>query len=256
VIIQSLPLLNRQTSPNAYVTDIEITVDGIKKRFLLDTGAADSTIALDIHTRNYPSLGKAESKGVSDKAIICDLIQPEKIGIGLHEIKSPLIKRCDKNILGIDLIGTTLFQVNICARRFNLLKEMPKTSLRPIRRLSPGHLTIPLLIGEKKIDVLFDTGADTTVIDLQFVKSHPENFKLVRSEEGTDAHGHKIESDIYECLDLIVGHLRLKDVEMAAFNFGDLFRFKMEGSPMIFGNNVISKGIWSFDMRRLVWTVE
>lgn len=254
--IASIPLIESPTESGKYVTDIEIYVDGAKRRFLLDTGAASSSIREDDETMKYPSLGKDESKGASGKAKVCDIIQPKTIRIGLQEISKPKIKRCDRNILGMDLLGQFAFQVDLAQKRLNVLAQMP-SNLRSfsIRRLKRGHVTIPSIFGKQKVDVLFDTGADTTVIDSQFVNKHPELFKLIRSEDGTDAHGHKIESKIYECESVELGDLKLRNVEMAAFDFGKHLRESMEGSPVILGSNVISKAVWNFDLKAGKWAV-
>ena len=232
--IASIPLIESPTEDGKYVTDIEIYVDGAKRRFLLDTGAAFSSIQEDNEAMKYPSLGKGESKGVSGKAKVCDIIQPNTIKIGLHEISKPKIKRCDRSVLGMDLLGQFAFQVDLSQKRLRLLAQMPSTArFFPIRRLTRGHVTISSIFGAQRVDVLFDTGADTTVIDSQFVNKHPELFKLLRSEDGTDAHGHKIESKIYVCNSIEVGDLKLHNVEMAAFDFGGPLRESMEGSPVI-----------------------
>jgi len=244
--------------PGAYLAEVTLYVDGHKKRFLLDTGAATSSIETDKITANYPSLGRTESRGVSGKAIICDYVQPEKITLGRQEFTNARLKRCDRNILGIDLLGQFIFQIDFARENLNFVPELPSyTEVFNTKRLSPGHFTIPMELGEKKIvDVLFDTGADTTVIDSKFIEKHPELFKLVRSEDGFDAHGNKIPSKIYQANSLKVGALEMSSVEMASFDFGEFMRDKMEGAPVILGNNVITKGMWSFDLKAGKWTVE
>lgn len=246
----SVPLIERTTEPGKFVTDIEVLVDGIKKRFLLDTGAASSNIQEDQDTAKYSVLEKGESKGASGKAEICDVVQPTSIVIGLHPISKPKLKRCGRSILGLDLLGDLIFQVDLSHKNLNVLDKVPSNHQTfPIKRLKPGHVTIPMKFGSQKVDVLFDTGADTTVIDARFIKNHSDLFKLLRSEDGTDANGHKIESKIYECSSVEIGNFKLKNVEMAAFDFGSYLRESMEGSSVILGNNVISKAVWTFDLK-------
>ena len=77
---------------------------------------------------------------------------------------------------------------------------------------------------------------------------------LVGTEEGEDAHGNKIPSNTYHCKSLRIGHLDLRNVVMAGFEFGDYMREAMEGVPIILGNNVIYGSIWSFDFDSGFWS--
>jgi hypothetical protein len=55
---------------------------------------------------------------------------------------------------------------------------------------------------------------------------------------------------------LKVGALELNNVDIVAFDYGDDFRKKMEGTPLILGSNVIYQAKWSFDVKQSVWAVE
>jgi len=254
--IETINLAKRLTESPNFVTDIEAYVDGHKTIFLFDTGAASSSMAANGYTMSYPSLGKEDSKGASGKATPCDIIQPQQVRLGRLVFDKPRIKRCNSNILGLDVFGKTAFEVDLQNLRLVLGVSASISLTEPIRRLTPGHVTIPLKIENKLINALFDTGADTSVIDSQFIENNKSHFELVRSEEGTDAHGHKIQSQVYRCRNLQVGTLRLQNVEMAAFDFREHLRSKMEGSPLILGNNVISKAKWYFDLNAGKWFAE
>lgn len=251
--IETIILKKRFTSAESFVTDIEVDVDGHQILFLFDTGAVSSSMAASGHAMTYPSLGKAESAGAAGKAVPCEIIQPEKLRIGRAIFEKPRIKRCGSNILGLDFFGKSAFEVDF--QNLKLVLGMPTTvSLHEhTRKLASGHFTVPLKTENKLIDALFDTGADTCVIDSQFVKNNKNHFELLRAEDGTDAHGHKIKSHIYLCRALEVGKLRLENIEMAAFDFGEHLRNKMEGSPLTLGNNVISKAKWYFNLNSEKW---
>lgn len=255
MIKEIIPLKIVSHEAKAFVAEVKIKIDGKDKYFLLDTGAASSSIALDEDTKAYPSLGIEESRGASGKKTICHVIQPQKIEMGQHAFSKTKLKRCDRNILGMDLLGEQLFEVDLRNERLNILTEFPKTGAeQTFTTLATGHLTVPLKIQDVAVAVLFDTGADTTVIDTKFVKEHSHLFKLLRSEEGTDAHGNKIPSEVYSCKSVEIGILKIENVEMATFEFGDHLRSKMEGTPIILGNNVIEKARWAFDVKNKQWT--
>ena len=100
---------------------------------------------------------------------------------------------------------------------------------------------------------MFDTGADSTVVDEKYIRENSSFFDLLRSEEGEDAHGNKIPSKIYNCKEVRIGHLHLENVEMAGFEFGEFLRGAMENVPIILGNNIIYGSKWSFDLKVGSW---
>lgn len=220
--LDSLPLFITTSSNGTYLPEIQLLVDGHPMLFLLDTGAASSSVGLDEHTKRYASLGSAESRGASGQATSCDRIQVEQMSMGQREFGKTTIKRCGRNILGLDLLGELVFEVDLAGRQLTILKHLPGDApAQPIRRLAPGHVTIPLILDQQTVDVLFDTGADTTVIDSRYLDAHPQSFELVRSEEGQDANGNPIPSNVYRCHAVGVASLQLSGVEMAAFEFGE-----------------------------------
>ncbi len=143
-----------------------------------------------------------------------DVIQPHVLSFGMQKILTPYLKLCDRNILGIDIFGTRVFQVSLKSKGLNYLSELPEgVASEKVRRLSPGHVTIPIRMEKVIVDVLFDTGVDTIIADQHFVQKHPDLFEMVRNEDGFDVHGNKIPSRVYEVKNLSVGSLKLKNVE-------------------------------------------
>lgn len=255
--ITTIPLVLRSTGYGTFVPDVEVLVDGVTKIFLLDTGAATSSIANDAHVDSYPSIGAKESKGASGIGKAGDVIQPETMVVGGYSFRKLKITRCTPSLLGLDRLQEVVFQVDLKAKNLIFLNHLPaEVPKYPIHRLAPGHMTVSLVAGKVTVDALFDTGADTTVIDTQFVKNNMNLFKMLRSEMGIDALGNQIPSEVYLCESVRVGELFMKDVEMAAFDFGDHMRKHMEGAPIILGNNVIKNATWTFDLNLNQWTCE
>lgn len=257
LIIEKIPLRVTKSDQGTFLPYVKINIDGHDVDFLLDIGAVTSSVASDEFIKKYTSQGTSESKGASGIAKADDVILIQKMKMGLQVFSEIKIKRGHASLLGLDRLSNFVFQVDLKNQSLNLLKELPKDiKLLPIRRLRPGHVTIPLKFSGITVDALFDTGADSTVIDSKFVKQHQNLFKLVRTEEGTDANGVKIPSEVYSVESIQIGDLVLKNVEMATFEFGDHMTKSMEGSPLILGNNVILKAKWSFDLKQNLWALE
>jgi hypothetical protein len=245
------------TPKQSSLASVDLLVDGTPSRFLLDTGAALSSLGLDANTRRYRSLGSDTSTGVSGNAEPCDVVQPNELRLGGHRFAKPRIRRCDRNVVGMDLLGRFVFQVDLAAHALRILRSLPENLPRyRMQILRRGHMTIPIQIGDQHVQALFDTGADSTIVDSAFVDQHPELFVFARSEPGRDAHGHAVESKVYRCPALDIGQHDLRDMEVATFDFGSYLRSRMEGAPLILGNNVISQARWTFDVGASEWTLE
>lgn len=255
MIIESINLIKRVTERDNFVPDVMIEVDGQEKIFLLDTGAAMSCVVDDQQTQAYASVDTRESSGASGIVVSREVIQFERLRLGAVACTDVKMRRGgSRNFLGIDVLGTFIFQIDLQKMKLNILDSLPAASnATPIRRLNAGHVTIPILIKGNQTSCLFDTGADMTVIDREFIVQNRQWFDLLRTEDGEDGNGHKIDSEIYSCANVEVGGFKVTDVEMAAFDFGPHLRERMEGTPIILGNNVISKATWTFDLKSGHW---
>lgn len=254
---RTIPLTVTETGPQTWLARVDLLVDGAPMPFLFDTGAATSSLGVDPRTSRYPSLGTDASTGVSGQAEPCDVVQPKEIRLGSHRFAKPRLHRCDRNILGMDLLGTVVFQVDLTAHALRILPSLPEgVAVQPMQRLRRGHMTIPVEAGDQRVQALVDTGSDATVVASAFVEQHPGLFVMKRSTSGRDAHGHEVESNVYRCPTLRIGALQLQDVEVAGFDFGPELRSHMEGAPLILGNNVIGRAKWTFDPNAATWTVE
>jgi Aspartyl protease len=249
-----LKLVSRDSGER--VAYIDSVVDGSVVSMLLDTGSASTSIAVDNHTRAYPALESAPSRGVSGVPEPCDVVLPGRISLGSRVLVNTRVKRCGAATLGIDLLARWIFQVDFPHSRLALLTALPPGLTRyPLTRLRAGHIVLPIHLDDLAVNALFDTGSDATVVDLKFLEKHRDLFVLQSAETGYDAAGHPVRSDIYLCRVVTLGRLRLQRLRVATFDFGETLRTRMEGAPVILGTNVISKAVWSIDTPRRRWTM-
>ena len=256
----SIPLIVTAKGHATYRAEVDVLIDGHRQRMILDSGARLTSVVCDDRTVQYPALRSVETGGAFGHSAPVDMIRPEKLEMGPLVFAGPTLERTTdrraNNLLGIDLLSQKPFQVDLRHARLNLVGSLTGTSGQPLRRLNSTHIAVPLKLGDGNFEALFDTGAEITVIDLSVVQAYPHLFLLTRTEKGIDSTGRKLNTSIYRVDALQVGALQLHQVEMAAFDFGEEFRGKLEGAALILGNNVIYQGRWSFDIPSLRWSVE
>lgn len=249
---ESIPLIVYENETGKVLVDIEVEIEGQVSRFLFDTGAAKSQIKFDDVTKNFKQIGQKESKGASGVGLHQDLVEIPSLAFGETVFRNLVLARSHRGIFGIDLLENRKIEIDLKNNKLNFVEEV--VSQDRINWLKRGHLTIPLKISNTSTFCLFDTGADSTLIDERFVKDNSDKFELIGAEEGEDAHGHKIPSRKYNCKEFELGHLNLKNVEMSGFEFGEHMREAMEGVPIILGNNIIYGSVWSFDFEAGIWS--
>jgi predicted aspartyl protease len=233
---------------------VSTTIDGRESIFLLDTGAVSSSIEVNDWTKKYNAISANESGAAGGTVRQSDVIKVGTIKIGCHELIGRNLSRGGRSLLGTDLLPK-IFEIDYQSNSINYLTNFGGTKL-DLRRLKTGHFAIPLKVGHTSVFALFDTGADSTILDERFINEHTELFDHVRAETGTDAHGNKIQSDVFSSELVEAGNLALNAVEFATFEFGAHMRKSMEGIPIILGNNVIEKAKWQFDLNNNWWSNE
>lgn len=258
---QSIPLIVSETSPGHHRVEVGIRLGNGDTTCLLDTGAPKTTLTASALTLRYQALQTSESKGVAGIGTACDEVLVDELQLGGRRLLKFPASRCagdgTRNLLGLDALGDR-FLVDLRHRVLTLDPPLPQAGLAlPLRRLRGGHMTLPARLGDTDVHVLFDTGADTTVVDTAFVAAHPGLFTLVRSEDGRDATGQTIPSDIHTVSSVVMGELHLRDVEVATFAFTEPMRRDMGAdTPVILGTNVIEAAAWSFDLQAARWSVQ
>lgn len=256
-LADTIPLIITRSGPNSQLIEIEVQIDGQTQRLLFDTGAASSGVSTTPFTNHYPTLSSGESTGVSGKSLSCDLIQPARIVFGKHITYQPKLQRCNRDLFGIDLLRDLAFRIDMKRSEFAILQQLPVGPPQyQLKLLSTGHIAIPLSVGVDTTRGLFDTGADKTVIDFSYIQQHSDDFDFVRPDTGSDANGNSIKSGIYRCKILQIGPLRLRNFEVAVFDFGDELRQSMEQAPIILGTDVIAQAQWNIDLASAQWSAQ
>lgn len=107
-----------------------------------------------------------------------------------------------------------------------------------------GYFTIPIKIGEKTYDYIFDTGGYNTLTS----EIIDENGlpKLMEVEVGS-ANKLKSKIKLTKIPVLEIGNLEIKDVGAFNFNFNDSPSIKCFTNGGLFGKSIIKNGIWQIN---------
>lgn len=257
------PLIVTPGDLNSFRIDVDLQFDGLNKRFQLDTGANTSIVAPDNQTSAYLSEGKAKLEGASGQPFECDLIRANIISIDVLTVNKLQFKRCDLgkhsfHNLGLDVFRGQIIELDFKTNTLSLPKKIAEGwALNPLIRLEKGHLKIDATINDMKLKVLFDTGAQLTAVDTQFVENNPKLFTLIGGQEaGYDITGKPIFMKFYELTKIQIGAIVFEKTTVAAFDFGKLRNYVGENTPIILGTNAIIQANWIFDLVSNQWAVQ
>ncbi len=266
------PLIVSPGDLGSFIIEVDLDFDGVTRRFQLDTGADSTMVPMDETTRAYTSEGTSNSAGAAGSRITCDLIRPALLTMtsfadGFSQL-NPKIKRCDFkgiiNNLGIDQFVDRVFEFQFSPAKNEILFPQviaKRWKLYPLTRLAKGHLKVPVeianVVSTSQYFAILDTGAQLTSVDLSYVTQNPTLFKFVQDvETGTDVTGKPILLKIYEMSEFRIASVVFKNVQVAAFDFGELRNYLGVETPLIVGANAIVQANWLLDLKNDQWSVE
>ena len=241
---------------------VDGTLDGRAYRFLLDTGAARSSIIQDEYTSQFDSLGKNDSSGVF-AAVSDDLITVPRIVIGPISRQNFTLVRAAinpgvKNLIGMDLLKEFCCHFLFDEQRVLVDAEDFSESayaFEPLFLDRRSHPYINVQFGAVEAKAVWDTGASITLADLNFINSQPAFFAEAGRSIGTDATGNQQETPMFMMSAAVIGqHLfpphRVVGVDLAPVN--SQIEMPMD---LILGYSTLSKANWLFDFPGVRWAI-
>ena len=227
----------------------------------LDTGATTTRIALAPWNKDFPSLGQSASTGAAGETVRCEDVEAKNVelqaarGNNIGRAKY-LLTRCaasdGDDLLGLDFFKNARFSLDF--DRHEMVFFPPTHAIdhpRPFRLLGPDQrlVGVPLRLGRAGVVGLFDTGAEVSAVDQQFVDSHRKLFTLVKKKARAGAaSGKEFAPRIYKLKALDLGEgLVLQDLFVLSYNFGALRDVLGPQTPIVLGYNVLSRMNWELD---------
>ena len=245
----------------------EVYVDGTigtnNYRFLLDTGAARTCVALDDYTSTFDSVDKSHSSGVFAKSSD-DLITLPTIELGpISKENFTVARQADKGSGIRNLIGMDILKDYCC----HFLFDENRVSINPGDVATAGydlqvlfydskfHPYIDVQFGKLRATTVWDTGAGITVADMNFIEKHPALFEEVGRSYGTDSTGFQMETPMFIMAATIIGNNDFPPHKVAGVDLSQVNSTIETPMDLILGYSTLSKANWLFDFPNRRWAI-
>lgn len=219
---------------------------------LVDTGARH-TMVQSKFIKDLPVVGTTTGGGISNTNQVTELVNAD-LKLGEWEIINATIGRTPRIpfecLIGNDFFMDKHFTIDIKKLAIRTKESESREDylkLNVYKSEHGGHFGFNVKIAENTIGTIFDTGAASTVVDLDFVKKHLEHFLLIKEINVTDGNSATIKAGLYKVDELQFGDVLLKDVEIYALDLSAL-KAKLPSVVGILGMNIIKNYKWSFNI--------
>ena len=242
---------------------VDAIVDGRKRRFLLDTGAARTRVRFDEYSSKFEKVGTDQTSGVFSTNQ-SDLIRVPTIKLGPILEKDVTIARASKNghdtrnIFGMDILK------NYCCH-FLFDDKRVKVDLGNER--DTDHIYQDLILGKRfhpYVDVnlgslrgraIWDTGSGITVVDLSFAKQYPSIFSEAGLSVGTDSSGTTMATPIFMMSPATIGRCLFPSRRVAGADLTQVNSGSDLHAELILGYDLLKKTNWIFDFPHKKWAI-
>jgi predicted aspartyl protease len=174
---------------------VDGAVGGRSYRFLLDTGAARTSVRTDDYTAGFARVGADGSAGIFGESSGEDLIVVPSVHLGPIAKTDVTVARARGGPAGGAVVGMDL----LADHRLHLLFSERRAAVDPPSEPAgegqalvldrSQHPYVEVYLGDTVAGAVFDTGAGITVVDLALARHHPRHFREVGVSRGTDATG-------------------------------------------------------------------
>jgi hypothetical protein len=241
---------------------VDGSIDGRPYRFLLDTGAARSSVIFDEYTSTLSSVGKNASSSVFT-ASSKDLITIHRLEVGPITKTELTLTRAMAGPGSQNLIGMDVLQDFCCHFLFDEHRVWVGADCLP----EASHPTEELLVDEKfhpyvplhfeavQASAVWDTGASLTVVDIHFINRHRAFFEDAGTSMGTDAVGTQIETPMFRMSSCQIGGYLFPPHRVAGVDLSPMNATLIMPMDLIIGYSTYSRANWLFDFPRKRWMI-
>lgn len=242
---------------------VDGTVGGRPYRFLLDTGAAVSSVGFDDYTSTFERVGMNSSSGVFDRRGE-DMITVPHIQLGpIAKSNFTLVRAANAGPDARNLIGMDLLKDYCCHFRFDEQRvivdptDVDEHSER-YHELMLGnrfHTYVGVRLGAMDARAVWDSGAGITVVDVGLIERHPAYFQEVGQSQGTDSTGAQMPTAMFVMSGAVIGGRAFSPHRVAAVDLSHVNAATELPMDLILGYSTLSQANWLLDFPRRRWAI-
>ncbi len=248
--------------PDAAEVLVDGTIGNRPYRFLMDTGAAMTSIIEDDYTAALEKTVTRESASAFSKSAQELAIAPD-ISLGpIHETNLPVARFPSgtpgrRNLIGMNLLKdhSLLFDFKRNRVEVDPPAPFPADALRPLTLSSKSHPYVELDFAGVIATAVWDSGAGLTVVGQGFIDNNPGLFRHIGTSRGTDSTGTSAETPMMVMKACRIGGLRFNAQRVAAVDLSNIRGGAEIPMDMILGYNCLKQAGWFFDFPKKLWSV-
>lgn len=241
---------------------INSLADNNPLKFQLDTGANRTFIENTNPFDKYEIIGHGESSSASGITVTTDKIRIQSLKLGSIEKTNFDVVRYAKesklkNRMGMDaLVGNIVF-FDFKNKTLSFNKDIPKDlSQNKLTMYFDSSFGFDVHFDNQTILSIWDTGAELSVIDQDFIKANPHFFNHVQTiNNGVDATGHPVKLELYQFKNLKLSNNKINGLVMG-MDFKPIHEKMGPDIKFIIGTNLMRSNNWYFDLIKKTWAVE
>lgn len=243
----------------------EVLVDGTigdkEYRFLLDTGAARTSVIFDDYTSTFDCIEKNNSSGVF-AASYEDVIRVPMIKLGpIFKQDFPLVRMEADHPARTILLGMDLLKDFCCHFLFDekrvVVQDEPASG-SPFQELfldKKFHPYVDVQFGELIARTVWDTGAGITIADMNFIEKYPALFQPIGQSQGTDSTGTNMETPLFMMAPTIIGDHKFPTHKVAGVDLSQVNSTIDVPMDLILGYTTLRQANWLFDFPGKRWAI-
>jgi len=249
--------------PGCAVPFVEGTVAGRAYRFVLDTGAARTTMVADEYTAGLDVVGADEGHAAFG-AVSETVVTVTDVSVGPLVSASLDVARADgqgpgEHLLGMDMIGRYRchfrFGAGVVDIRPSQGRNARGADLTVGRR---GHCYVDVTWVQAQgvsAHANWDSGAGITIVHEGFFQQHRELFRETGMTDGTDSSGRLLPTPLVQVSGAVIGQRSFARHKAAVVDLSAVNATLERPMDLILGYPTLSQADWLFDFPARKWTL-
>ncbi len=242
---------------------VEGSVGGRPYRFLLDTGAANTRIALDAYTVGFDSLERSPTSGLFRQGTD-DVIRVPVVQVGpitrrnITVARAPAKAEHVANLIGMDVLKYFCLHFDLTEGRLTVdPSDDPKggPAWHALRMDKKSHPYVEVQFGHKQASAVWDSGSSLTVVDATFINQHPAFFRKAGESTGTDSTGQVGATSLYVMSSAVIGDSTFPPHRVAAVDLAGVNATLEMRMDLILGFSSLRHADWLLDFPHRRWAI-